>query len=117
MQPTRINGAELGAHEWRDALFLLYGLEPPDLPRYCDGCNATFSICHALECKWGGLVTAHHNELCDGAADLSGKAFTPSHLRDDPLIFAGCAMKIPKENLSRFKSTTVTDAMPLLEAT
>ena len=39
----------VGAQEWRDAAFLRYGLEPPDLPKHCDGCNAKFSICHALD--------------------------------------------------------------------
>ena len=39
---------------------------------------------------------AHHNELQDGVVDLDGKAFNPSHVRDNPLIFAGCAVKRPK---------------------
>ena len=61
-------------------------LDPPDFPKNCDGCNAQFSICHALDCKRGGLVTARHNELRDRVADMAGKAFTPSHVRNDPLI-------------------------------
>ena len=36
---------------------------------------------------------ARHNELRDGVADLAGKAFTPSHVRDNPLIYLGCAVK------------------------
>ena len=28
----------------------------------------------------------HHNKICDGFADLSGKSFTPSYMRDDPFI-------------------------------
>ena len=83
---STFNGMELGAQEWRDDLFLWYGLEPPDLPTYCDGCQAKFSISHLLDCKKGGLVTARHNELCDRVADLVGKAFTPSCVRNDPLI-------------------------------
>ena len=86
VQPFTVNRTELGDQEWRDALFLRYGLEPPDRPTYCDGCQAKFSISHAFECKKGGLVTACHNELCDGVADLAGKAFTPFHVRDEPLI-------------------------------
>ena len=35
--PSTVNGTELGAQEWRDALFLRYGLDPPDLPKYCNG--------------------------------------------------------------------------------
>ena len=78
--PSTVNGTELGAQECCNALFLWYGLDPPDLPKYCDRCQARFSISHALDWKKGGLVTAHHNELRDGLAYLVGKAFTPSHL-------------------------------------
>ena len=63
-----------------------------NLPTYCDGCNAKFTICHALDCKMGGLVTARHNELRDGVADLASRAFTPTHVRNDPLIYQGCAV-------------------------
>ena len=94
--PSTVNGTELGGQEWRDALFLRYGLEPPDLPKYCDGCEARFSISHALDCKKGGLVTARYNELCDVVADLAGKSFTQSHVRDDPLMYSGRAMSKTK---------------------
>ena len=47
--PSTVNGTELGAQEWRDALFLRYVLDPPDLPKYCDGCQARFLINHALD--------------------------------------------------------------------
>ena len=53
---------------------------PIDLPTHCDGCQAKLSISLALDCKKGVLITAHHNELRDGVADLAGKAFTPSIL-------------------------------------
>ena len=96
VQPYRVNGTELGLQEWCDALFLQYGLETPDIPKYCDSCNAEFTIFRALNCKRGVLVTARHNELRDGVADLAGKAVTPYHMRDDTLIFAGCAVKRPK---------------------
>ena len=46
---STVNGTELGAQEWRDALFLRCVLEPPDLPKYCDGCQAKLSISHALD--------------------------------------------------------------------
>ena len=82
--PSTVNGTELGAQEWQEALFQRYGLEPPDLPKYCDGCEARFTISHTLDCKKGGLVMARHNKLRDGVADLTGKAFTPSHVRDNP---------------------------------
>ena len=36
---------------------------------------------------------ARHKELRDRVADMAGKAFTPSHVRDDPLIYSGRAVK------------------------
>ena len=70
---------------------------------------------HALNCKQGGLVTARDNYLRDGVADLARNVFTPSRVCDDPLIFAGCAVKRPK--LSITKGTTVLNDMTSLEAT
>ena len=112
-----VNSTELGAQEWRDALFLRYGIDPPDLPNYCDGCDAKFTICHALNCKRGGLVTTHHNKLRDGIADLVCKAFTPTHVRNDPLIFAGSAVKTLKANTARTIGSTDPDNAPNPEAT
>ena len=113
VQPSTVNGTGLGAQEWRDAAFLHYGLEPPDLPKHFDGCNARFSICHALYCKGGGLVTARHNELRDGVADLAGRTFTLSHVRNDPLIYQGCAVKRTKSQPAGPRdSTTPGDTQP-----
>ena len=47
---------------------------------------------------------------------MDGRAFTPSHERYDPLIFAGCAVKRPKANPARTKGITVPDNTALLEA-
>ena len=96
MQPSTVNGTGLGAQEWCDALFLCYSLDTPDLPKYCDGCNTKFTICQALNCKRGGLVAARHNDLWNRVADLDGKDLISSHVRNDPLIFAGCAVQRPK---------------------
>ena len=54
-------------------------------------------ISHTLDCNRYGLFTAHHNDLCDGVIDLAGKSFTPSQVHDDPLIYAGCAVKRTKD--------------------
>ena len=35
---------------------------------------------------------ARHKELRDGDYDLSGKAFTPTHVHDNPAIFTGRAV-------------------------
>ena len=42
VQPSTVNGTEMGAQEWRDALFLRYDLELPDLPTHCDDCQSKF---------------------------------------------------------------------------
>ena len=96
MQPSTVNGTDLGEQEWRNALFLRYDINPLDLLSHCDGCQVKFLISHALNCKKGGLVTARHNEIRDGVADLASKAFTTSHMRNDPLIYSGRAVKRTK---------------------
>ncbi len=35
--------------------------EPPDLPPLCVGCNAEFSVKHALSCMKGGLMILSHS--------------------------------------------------------
>ena len=112
MQPSTVNVTELGAQEWRDALLLRYGLEHPELPTYCDGCQSKFSISHDLDCKKGGLVTARHNELCDGVADLAGMAFTPSHVHDNPPIYSGRAVKRTKATPAGSNKTSEHPAAP-----
>ena len=117
MLPSTVNGTDLGAQEWRDALFLRYCLEPPDLPKYCDGCQARLSISHALDCKKGGLVTARHNKLRGGVADLAGKAFTPSHVRDNPVIYSGCAVRRTKPTLAGLNKTKPSEKPAASEVT
>ena len=79
-------------------------LQPHHLPHYCNGCNTTFSICHALNYNQDVFVMVRHNKLRDRVADLARKSFKPNHVRDDPLIITGCAGKRPKENTTRSKS-------------
>ena len=117
VQPSTVKGTDLGAQEWRDSLLLRYGLGPPDLPNYCDGYNAKLLICHALDCKRGSFVTARHKDLQYRVADLEGKAFTLSHVRNDPLIFADCAVNTPKAKPDRTTGSTDQDNTPLPEAT
>ena len=117
VQPSTVNMTEMNAQKWRDTLFLKYGLDFPDLPHYCNGLNAPFYIFHDLDCKRNGVFTCCHNKLRDGVVDLSVKYFTPSHVRDNPLIFLGCVVNRPKSNLDSTKSTTVPSNTPPLEAT
>jgi glutaredoxin-related protein len=77
MSSGRQNGTELSAQEFRDALLVRYTRCPPDLPIQCGGCQQKFSVCHALECKRGGLVISRHNEIRDELSDLASKALYP----------------------------------------
>ena len=68
------------------------------MPYHCEGCSVSFSICHALDCKKGGLVTARHNDLCDWVSNFAEKAFTPADMPDDPKIFTGRAVQGGRKN-------------------
>ena len=87
--PSIVNETELSAEEFRDALIMRYGERPSNFPHTCDGCDAPFSLQHALGCKKGGLVIFRHNEVRDELAHLAAEAFTPSSVRDEPLIRSG----------------------------
>ena len=86
LAPSMVNGTELLAQEFWDHLYLWYDMKPPDLPTHCDGCLAKFDMCHALQCKKGGLVIMRHNKIKDELCDLLTKALVPSAVRDKPRI-------------------------------
>jgi hypothetical protein len=44
--PSTVNGTELSRQEFRDALLMLYGITPPDLPKRCDGAATRTSHCN-----------------------------------------------------------------------
>ena len=50
-----------------------------NFPGSCDGCGATFTVNHALDCRFGGLVTCRHNEVCNAFGDLSSLVWGPVH--------------------------------------
>ena len=102
--PFTINVTELRAQEWRESLFLPYGIDPYDLPEHCNECGMEFKICHALDFQKGGLITARHNGICDGVFDLASKSFTPTHLCDDPNIYTGRTMSGRKDKVKGYPS-------------
>ena len=69
-------------------------------------------LSHSLDCKKGGLVTAHHNELRNGVADLASRAFTPTHVRNDPLIYQGCAVTRKKAQPAGPGGNTAPETTP-----
>ena len=95
-------GRSYGVQEWRDSLFLIYDIDPPELPDHCNGCGMAFDICHTLYCKKGGLNTVRHNNLHDGLSELASKDFTPVHVRDYPKNYTGCAVRGGKDDLKGY---------------
>ena len=43
---------------------------------------------------------AHYNDIRDKLADLAVKSFTTTHVRENPLIFAGRAVQRPKAHMA-----------------
>ena len=63
--PTQNNGFAMNSTLFRDALALRDGRNPANLATHCGAFGKEFTVCHALNCKKGGLVTLRHNELHD----------------------------------------------------
>eukprot|EP00957_Ditylum_brightwellii_P066263 5029282-Ditylum_brightwellii.AAC.1 len=53
---------------------------------YCNGCGKKHSLQHVLQCKTGGLIGAHHNNYRDNLGSVASQFFSPSAIRDDPII-------------------------------
>ena len=67
--PLKKYNFHLNKQEFRDAVFLRYGLQLSRLPTTCV-CGARYSIDHALNCARGGFVIIRHNEIRDLTSDL-----------------------------------------------
>jgi hypothetical protein len=61
--PSIVNGMELSAEEFYDALTIRYNELPSNFPHKCDGCDAHFTLQHALGCKKGGIVIFCQNKV------------------------------------------------------
>jgi hypothetical protein len=87
--PADANGTTLSANEFRDSLMLRYGLRPHNLPERCDGCNAPFTVNHAMCCPKGGLIAIRHDEMKMEWHSICAAAFKPSRVTDEPEIHSG----------------------------
>ena len=59
----------LNKQEFHDALSLRFGWQLYDVPSRCV-CGTSFSVDHAMVCRYGGLNFIRHNELRDLTAGL-----------------------------------------------
>ena len=80
---------DLSAQEFRDGLALHYRKPLLSLSSVCDGCGAPLSIEHALDCRFGGLVTRRHNEVRDAFGDLASLVWSP--VVKEPVVNDGSA--------------------------
>ena len=87
--PSARNQFDLSAQEFRDGLALRYKKPLLCLPSVCDGCGAPFSIEHALDCHFGGLVTRRHIEVRDAFGDLASLIWAP--VVKEPVVCDGSA--------------------------
>ena len=70
-----------------------------------------------MDYEKGGLITIRHNELFDWVSDLEDKAFNPSHVSDNPLIYSGRAVKRTKTTPAGAGRNNDHTVVPLLEIT
>ena len=68
--------SDLSPAQFRDGLAVHYMRDPADLPSKCDGCGASLTLQHALDCKVGGLVIQRHNEIRDCIGDIAAQVWT-----------------------------------------
>ena len=82
--PLIENQFDLSAQEFRDGLTLRYKRPLMQMPKSCDGCGGDFSIEHALDCRFGGLVVHLHNEVHDAIGDLASLVW--GNVVHEPLV-------------------------------
>ena len=75
---------DLSAQEFRDGLALHYKKPLLFFPSVCDGCGRQFSIEHALDCCFGGLIGCRHNGVCDAFCDLASLVWSP--ITKEPVV-------------------------------
>lgn len=85
--PKAINGTILSAKEFHNNLCLRYGITLEFLPTTCNGCNKTFLVSHALNCRKGGLISLCHSEIADKWAHLCSVALGHESVVHEPTIF------------------------------
>jgi len=68
--PLQSQHFDSSAQEFRDALALHYW-KCLEFAGICDGCESSFSVEHALDCRVGGLVGKCDNVIQNAVCDLA----------------------------------------------
>ena len=84
--PHHLNGTELSQEEFRDNIFIRYGLMPQDIPAICDGCGEKLLIEHALSYPKGGLVLSRNDGAAKEWGALGSRTLVPSAITYKPKI-------------------------------
>ena len=89
--PNTLNGTALAEEEFRDSLWLRFGLAPLKLPLICDGCGKKFDFNHAQQCPKGGLILHRHDDVAMEWSEMCARAraLKPSAVCDGPYIHTG----------------------------
>ena len=88
--PSFVCGATLSPTDFRDEIRSRYGLAVLNAETQCDGCGVKFTPSHSLSCKVSGLIHMRHDESRDAIGILASQGFTPSNVRDGPIINPIC---------------------------
>ena len=70
---TTVTGTIPAATEFHDFLCSCHNINPPNIQNKCDGCMRNFWLRHTLSRPNGGLIVAHHNDICDEIIHLTEK--------------------------------------------
>jgi hypothetical protein len=105
-----LNGTELSALEFRDALRLRYGLVPTAMPITCDGCGERFTVGHAMACRKGGLIIHRHDDVAGEWHQLCASALSASRVTDEPIIPQSWAREVV-EGVERWSTPQKSEAI------
>ena len=107
--PSRLNGNDLSAEEFRDNLRIRQNLAPENMPPTCDGCGDKMTVEHALACKVGGLVHVRHDDVADEFRHLCGCALSFGKVEREPRIFSSGTNQLTSAAAGVNQTTTATN--------
>ena len=116
-RPGILERTYLSAQEWRDGVYLRYGMTPQGLPAICDGCNRHNSTNHALNCPFGGMVIQRHNEIRDELAAITNELFPSSAITLEPTLSITPASTIPTGQHIHHDTPAPTTDLPIATTT